>query len=91
MSTDSAIRDNTAAALQKWIEASGAKPNPEKIVQYVIDVSNYKKGGNRKSESDAFAAGRILVVKSLASLLRNNSAVFESITQILDDFKHLEQ
>lgn len=49
MSTDPSIREHAATALEKWIEVSKLKPDAEKIIKYIVDVSNYKKGGNRKS------------------------------------------
>jgi hypothetical protein len=49
MSTDAAIRERTAEALEKW--SSEIKPNVDKTVKYIIDASNYKKASNRKSEN----------------------------------------
>ena len=76
MSTDQQIREHASEGLQNWVERCAISPNLDKLIKYIIDVSNYKKGSNRKSESDAFATGRVLVVRSLSNFLKNNSQVF---------------
>ena len=49
MSTDVEIREHSAEGLRKWYEAIKIQPNVDKLFKYVSDVSNYKKGGNKKS------------------------------------------
>lgn len=49
MSTDPEIREHSAEALEKWVHGCEIKPDSEKLIKFIIDVSNYKKGGNRKS------------------------------------------
>ena len=79
MSTDPEIRNNASTALRSFVHCFIIEVDQSKLVKFIIEASNYKKSGNKKNENEAYATGRILAFKSMASLVKDSVEAFNSL------------
>ena len=87
LSSDPEIKFNSYLALQVIAQQTTALLKVAPVLQYVLAQSDYKKHcGGKIREIEAYAIGRILVVKAFESLFRNNPDVIQNLLSLAQQF-----
>ena len=91
LSSDPDIKFAASIALEAVApHLSGLKVRP--LLEYVLAQSDYKKHcGGKPSEVEAYAVGRILIVRTLLRVFRNNPEIISSLSVLAGAFPALEE